>query len=43
MSRKGPAYSREFKIEAARLSYISEQDIKAVAEELGFSRSTMYR
>lgn len=43
MARKGPAYSREFKIEAVRLSYISEKGVEAVAEELGISRSTMYR
>ena len=36
-------YSREFKIEAVRLSYEEGQGVTKVARELGISKSALYR
>jgi transposase len=36
-------YTREFKIEAARLSYNSDKPVEAIAEQLGISQSSLNR
>lgn len=43
MAKKGKTYSREFKIEAVRLSYNSDQSVESIAEELGVSKSSLFR
>jgi transposase len=37
------SYSREFKIEAVKLSHTSDKNVDAVAESLGISKSTLHR
>jgi transposase len=36
-------YSREFKIEATKLSYNSDKPVEAIAEKLGISQSSLNR
>jgi transposase-like protein len=36
-------YTREFKIEAAKLSYNSDKPVEAMAEKLGVSQSSLNR
>jgi transposase len=36
-------YSREFKIEAVKLSHTSDKNVEEVAESLGISKSTLHR
>lgn len=43
MAKKGKTYSREFKIEAVKLSYNSDQSVEGIAEELGVSKSSLFR
>jgi len=43
MSKKGKTYSREFKIEAVKLSYNSERTVEELAAELGISKSSLFR
>lgn len=43
MAKRGKAYSREFKIEAVRLSYNSDKSVEDIAEELGVSKSSLFR
>jgi transposase len=43
MSKKGKTYSREFKIEAVKLSYNSERTVEELATELGVSKSSLFR
>lgn len=41
MSKK--SYTREFKIEAVKLSYNTDKPLKEFVEELGISQSSLYR
>ncbi len=41
MGKQGKEYSREFKIEAVKLSYNSDRSVEIVAEELGISKSSL--
>ena len=43
MSSIRRTYTREFKIEAAKLSYNSDKPVEEVAESLGVSRSSLNR
>ena len=43
MSNTRRTYTREFKIEAAKLSYNSDKPIEEVAESLGVSQSSLNR
>lgn len=43
MAKRGKAYSREFKIEAVKLSYHSDRSVEEVAGELGVSKSSLFR
>ena len=43
MSSKRKTYTREFKIEAAKLSYNSDKPVEEIAESLGVSQSSLNR
>ena len=43
MSSKRRTYSREFKIEAAKLSYNSDKPVEEIAQDLGVSQSSLNR
>ena len=43
MKENKKSYSREFKIEAVKLSHTSDKNVDAVAESLGISKSTLHR
>jgi transposase len=43
MSSTRRKYTREFKIEAAKLSYNSDKPVEAIAEKLGVSQSSLNR
>ena len=43
MSNTRKTYTREFKIEAAKLSYNSDKPIREIAESLGVSQSSLNR
>ena len=43
MSSKRRQYSREFKIEAVKLSYNSDKTVEEIAESLGVSKSSLNR
>lgn len=43
MAKRGNTYSREFKIEAVKLSYHSDRSVEDVAAELGVSKSSLFR
>ena len=43
MSNTRRTYTREFKIEAAKLSYNSDKPVEEVAESLGVSQSSLNR
>lgn len=43
MSKRGKAYSREFRIEAVKLSYKSDRSVEEIAAELGVSKSSLFR
>lgn len=43
MSSVRRTYTREFKIEAAKLSYNSEKSVEEVAASLGVSQSSLHR
>ena len=43
MSKRTKSYSREFKLEAVRLSYESDRTVAEVADELGISKSSLFR
>lgn len=43
MSKRTKAYSREFKLEAVRLSQDSDRTVTEVAQELGISKSSLFR
>lgn len=43
MSSTRRTYTREFKIEAAKLSYNSDKPVEEVAESLGVSQSSLHR
>ena len=43
MSSIRRTYTREFKIEAARLSYNSDKSVEEIAESLGVSQSSLNR
>ena len=40
MNSRGRTYTREFKIEAAKLSYNSDKPVEEIAEQLGVSQSS---
>lgn len=43
MSSKRRTYTREFKIDAAKLSYNSEKSVEEIAASLGVSQSSLHR
>ena len=43
MSSTRRTYTREFKIEAAKLSYNSDKPVEEIAEDLGISQSSLNR
>ena len=43
MSSKRKTYTREFKIEAAKLSYNNDKPVEEIAESLGVSQSSLNR
>ena len=43
MSSTRKTYSREFKVEAAKLSYNSDKPVEEIAESLGISQSSLNR
>jgi transposase len=43
MAKRGKEYSREFKIEAVKLSYNSDKGIEDIAADLGVSKSSLFR
>ena len=43
MSRTRRTYTREFKIEAAKLSYNSDKPVEEIAQDLGVSQSSLNR
>lgn len=43
MSNTRRTYTREFKIDAAKLSYNSEKSVKEIAASLGVSQSSLHR
>ena len=43
MSSKRQTYTREFKVEAAKLSYNSEKSVEEIAASLGVSQSSIHR
>ncbi|MEN8173534.1 MAG: transposase [Chloroflexota bacterium] len=43
MSSKRRTYTREFKIEAVKLSYNSEKTVEEIAESLGVGKSSLQR
>jgi transposase len=43
MSQKRQTYSKEFKIEAVKLSYNSEKSVEEVAKSLGVAKSSLHR
>ena len=43
MSSKRRTYTREFKIDAAKLSYNSDKPVEEIAENLGVSQSSLNR
>jgi len=43
MSSTRRAYTREFKVEAAKLSYNSDKPVEEIAENLGVSQSSLNR
>ena len=43
MSSTRKTYTREFKIEAAKLSYNSDKSAAEIAEQLGISQSSLHR
>ena len=43
MSSTRRTYTREFKIEAAKLSYSSEKSVEEIAASLGISQSSLHR
>lgn len=43
MAKRGKGYSREFKIEAVKLSYNSDKSVEDIAEDLGVSKSSLFR
>lgn len=43
MSSKRRTYTREFKVDAAKLSYNSEKSVEEIAASLGVSQSSLHR
>ena len=43
MKKRTKSYSREFKLEAVRLSHESDRTVAEVASELGISKSSLFR
>ena len=43
MKKRTKSYSREFKLEAVRLSHASDRTVAEVASELGISKSSLFR
>jgi transposase len=43
MKKRTKSYSREFKLEAVRLSQGSDRPVAEVADELGISKSSLFR
>ena len=43
MSKKRRQYTREFKVEAAKLSYNSDKSVEEMADDLGVSLSSLRR
>ena len=43
MSRTRRTYTREFKMEAAKLSYDSDKSVEEIAEDLGVGQSSLNR
>jgi len=43
MSSKRRTYTREFKVDAAKLSYNSEKSVEKIAASLGVSQSSLHR
>ena len=43
MKKRTKSYSREFKLEAVRLSHQSDRTVSEVASELGISKSSLFR
>ena len=43
MSKRRRQYTREFKVEAAKLSYNSEKPVEQIAKDLGVSQSSLNR
>lgn len=43
MAKRGKTYSREFKIEAVKMSYNSDQSVADLAAELDVSKSSLFR
>ena len=43
MKKRTKSYSREFKLEAVRLSHESDRTVAEVADELGLSKSSLFR
>lgn len=43
MKKRTKSYSREFKVEAVRLSHASERTVAEVVSELGISKSSLFR
>ena len=43
MSKRRRQYTREFKIEAAKLSYNSDKPVEQIAKDLGVSQSSLNR
>ena len=43
MSKRRRQYTREFKVEAAKLSYNSDKPVEQIAKDLGVSQSSLNR
>ena len=43
MSKRRRQYTREFKVEAAKLSYNSDKPVEQIAKDLGVSQSSLTR
>jgi transposase len=43
MGKNVSSYSREFKVEAVRLSYLSDKSVEEIAEELGVAKTSLFR
>jgi transposase len=43
MKKNRKTYTREFKIEAVKLSYNSDKNVDDIAESLGISKSSLHR